>query len=122
MDIDPTTLFLLWFGGGFIIFLAWAALVGQALIGARPGVVRPSIAVLAVLGLLHPAAAVSAIDLTRLARTCSRTVADDIDDAAVRARARALAVPEWAMIAVCTAGAISAVVAIAVFVEAGGLP
>lgn len=122
MDIDPTTLFLLWFGGGFVIFLAWAALVGQALMGARPGVVRPSIAVLAVLGLVHPAAALSAIDLTRLARACTRPVAADLDDPVGRERARALALPGWAMIAVGTAGALSAVVAVAAFVSAGGLP
>ena len=50
MTIDPTTLFLFWFGGGFVLFLLWSALVGEALMGARPHLVRPAIGLLALLG------------------------------------------------------------------------
>lgn len=121
MDIDPTTLFLYWFGGGFVVFLAWAALVGEALMGAHPGAVRPAIAVLAVVGLVHPAAAVGAIDLVRLARSSAHPVADDIDDSVLRDRARALALPDWTMLAVGVAAALSAVVALVALIDAGGL-
>ena len=50
MDIDPTTLFLIWLGGGCVVFLIWAALVGQILMGRRLGAVRPAIGLLAVVG------------------------------------------------------------------------
>lgn len=122
MDIDPTTLFLIWFGGGCVVFLAWAALVGQAVMGERPGAVRPAIGVLAVVGVLHPAAAVSAIDLVRLSRSFATPVSDGPVAPSVEARARALALPAWAPAAVGACAALSAVVAVGVFIQAGGLP
>jgi hypothetical protein len=125
VHIDPTTLFLVWFGGGFVVFLAWAGLVGQALMGVRPQVVRPAaIGLLAVVGVLHPAAAVSAIDLARLTRTVGRPPTGEAaaDSPARRARSDALALPSWAMGAVYAGAAASVVVAIAAFVEAGGVP
>lgn len=127
MHIDSTTLFLIWFGGGFVIFLAWAALVGHALMGDRPAAVRPAIGLLAAIGVFHPAAAVSAIDLTRL----GRQLADDGEgDGALepgvrdarRARAAAVSLPRSGVLAVYGCGAASLVIAVAAFIEAGGLP
>ena len=126
MDIDPTTLLLIWFGGGCVVFLVWAALVGQVLMGKRLGAVRPAIGALAVLGVFHPAAAVSAIDLARLTRTVAQPPDHNptvpLDDDARRRRAEALALPSWAHAAVYAAAALSAVVAVGAFFEAGGLP
>lgn len=126
MHIDPTTLFLVWFGGGFVIFLAWAALVGQAVMGDRPAAVRPAVGVLAVIGVLHPAAAASAIDLVRLGRRLGTAPSDAPaapgGEDARRARAAALALPGWAEGAVYGCAAASVVVAVAAFVQAGGLP
>jgi len=110
VQLDPTTLFLYWFGGGFVLLLAWAALVGQALMGDRPGAVRPAVGLLAALGVLHPVAALSAVDLVRLGRSLATTPGD------------ALAFPTWAVGAVWSGAVLSAVVAVAAFVEAGGLP
>lgn len=125
MHIDPTTLFLVWFAGGFVIFLAWAALVGQALMGDRPEAVRPAIGVLAAVGIVHPAAAVSAVDLTRLGRQLGEPTSDDAVDPAARsardARAAAVALPRGAVTAVYGCAAISVVVAIAAFSQAGGI-
>jgi hypothetical protein len=125
LHIDPTTLFLVWFGGGSVIFLAWAALVGQALMGERPGAVRPAIGILAAIGILHPAAAASAIDLARLGRQLGEPTSDDAVDPAVRearrARAQAVALPSSAEKAVYGCAAVSLVVAIAAFSQAGGL-
>jgi hypothetical protein len=122
VDLDPTTLFLIWFGGGCVIFLAWAALVGQALMGDRPGAVRPAIGVLAVVGVFHPAAAISAIDLVRLSRTLGTSPTDPDAPPLDAARARALALPGWALPAVGACAAASVAVAVAAFVAAGGLP
>ena len=125
MHIDPTTLFLVWFGGGFIIFLAWAALVGQALMGDRPQAVRPAVGVLAVIGVVHPAAAISAIDLVRLGRTLNAPSDDPAlaaGSSAHQARAQALALPAGAVAAVYGCAAVSVVVAVAAFITAGGLP
>lgn len=69
MPFDRSALLLAWFAGGFILFLLWAALVGQALLGTRRAAVRPAIGVLLLLGLVHPVAAISAADLARLARS-----------------------------------------------------
>lgn len=126
MDIDPTTLFLVWFGGGCVVFLIWAGLVGQALMGERPGAVRPAIGALAVVGVLHPAAAISAVDLARLTRTLANPPTDTqalpLADEGRRARAQALALPGWGIPATYACAAASAVVAIAAFFAAGGLP
>ncbi|MGN6696485.1 MAG: hypothetical protein ACTHN0_20060 [Aquihabitans sp.] len=126
MDIDPTALFLVWFGGGCVVFLIWAALVGQALMGVRLGAVRPAIGLLAVVGVLHPAAAVSAIDLARLTRTLATaptvTPALPLDDEGRRLRAEALALPGWAFPATYACGAASAAVAVAALFAAGGVP
>jgi len=126
MDIDPTTLFLVWFGGGFVVFLAWAGLVGQALMGERLGAVRPAIGVLAVVGVLHPAAAVGAIDLARLTRTLASAPTDapvlPLDADRRRARAQALALPGWALPAIYACAGLSVVVAVTAFVSSGGLP
>lgn len=125
MSIDPTTLFLVWFGGGSVIFLAWAALVGQALMGGRPEAVRPAIGVLAAVGIFHPAAAASAVDLARLGRQLGEPTSDGAVDPAVhdarRARAAAVALPSGAEKAVYGCAAVSLVVAIAAFSQAGGL-
>lgn len=126
MQLDPTNLFLIWLGGGFVIMLAWAALVGQALMGGRPAAVRPAIGALAVIGVFHPVAAISAVDLVRLGRTMATSPTDDpsapFDGAARSARARALALPDWAVVGVYGCAVASVFVAIAAFVEAGGLP
>lgn len=126
MQLDPTNLFLVWLGGGFVIALAWAALVGQALMGRRPAAVRPAIGALAVVGVLHPAAAVGAIDLVRLGRTLATP--PSVDPAASLAnptrdaRAAALALPAWAVAGVYGCAVASVFVAVAAFVTAGGLP
>lgn len=126
MDIDPTTLFLIWFGGGFVVFLIWSALVGEALMGTRPGAVRPAIGLLAVVGVVHPAAAVSAVDLVRLTRTLATAPTDaptlPLDEEGRAARAHALALPAWALPATYATAAASIVVAAVAFTSAGGLP
>ena len=126
MHIDSTTLFLVWFGGGSVIFLVWAAFVGQALMGERPEALRPGIGVLAVVGILHPAAAVGAIDLVRLSRTLANPASDEpmapLDAEARQARARSLALPGWAVTSVYGCAIASSAVAITALVEAGGFP
>ncbi|WP_426571534.1 hypothetical protein [Aquihabitans sp. McL0605] len=74
MTLDQTTLLLCYLGGGFVIALVWAALVGETLIGSRHRAVRGSVAALAVFGLVHPVAAVAAADLVRLGRTTDDAV------------------------------------------------
>jgi hypothetical protein len=124
MDIDPTTLFLVWFGGGCVVFLIWAALVGQTLMGERLSAVRPCIGLLAIVGVFHPAAAASAIDLARLTRTVAApptsAPALPLDDEGRRRRAEALALPGWAFPAVYACGAASVVVA--AFLAVGAFP
>ena len=105
MPFDRSALLLAWFAGGFILFLLWAALVGQSLLGERRGAVRPAIGVLLLLGLVHPAAAISAADLARLARTI------DHPD---------LHLPAWLpSLAVALAG-LSTVVALVAWTQASG--
>jgi hypothetical protein len=60
-----------YFGGAFIIFLAWASGVGELMIGSRRAGKR-SIWVLIGLGFIHPASAASAWDLVRLSSTSER--------------------------------------------------
>lgn len=126
MQLDPTNLFLLWFGGGSVIFLVWAALVGEALMGDRPRAVRPAIGVLAAIGIFHPAAAASAIDLARLGRQLGEPATDDAVDPSVRdarrTRAAAVAISANATRIVYGCAALSVVVALLAFVEAGGVP
>jgi hypothetical protein len=124
VHIDPTTLFLVWFGGGFVVFLVWAALVGQALMGERPEAVRPAVGVLALIGIVHPAAALGAVDLVRLSRTLAAPPTEDaavpLDAEARRARAEALALPPWAVGTVYGCAVASFAIAAAAFVGAGG--
>lgn len=125
MTIDPTTLFLFWFGGGFVLFLLWSALVGEALMGTRPQLVRPAIGLLALLGLVHPVAGGTAIDLVRLSRTLARPATDDPESAPVAAarheRAAALALPGWSIATVYACALTGIVVAVLALVEAGGI-
>jgi hypothetical protein len=125
VTIDPTTLFLFWFGGGFVLFLFWSALVGEALMGSRPHLVRPAIGLLAVLGLVHPVAGGSAIDLIRLSRNLARPATDDPESApaaaARHARAGALALPSWSVATVYACALTGIVVAVLALVEAGGI-
>jgi hypothetical protein len=124
VHLDPTTLLLFWFGGGCVIFLVWAAFLGEALMGAHPRSVRPAIGVLALLGLVHPAAGASAVDLVRLTRTLAEPPTDDPassgDPRARQARAVAVALPRWAIVTVHASAAIGVVVAVIALIGADG--
>lgn len=105
MNLDRNDLVLLWLGGGFVVVLAWAGLLGHALMGRRPTAIRPAIAVLAAIGLVHPAAALAAADLVRLDRQ-----AEEVD----------LRLPRWAGTATSTMLGLSAAVAVALWLGAEG--
>lgn len=105
MHIDKNDLLLLWLGGGFVVALAWAALVGHALMGRRPAAIRPGIAVLATIGLVHPAAAVAAADLVRLGGT--------VDE-------EELPLPGWAGLATRSLVGLSSITALLLWIGAEG--
>jgi hypothetical protein len=100
VDLSHTDLLLIWFAGGFVVCLAWAAILGQVLIGERRTAVPPAVATLAVVGLLNPLAALGATDLVRLSRT--------LDEPEV-------ALPRWAFAATTALGAAGVVVATALW-------
>lgn len=101
MSMDTTDLFLLYFGGGFALSLAWAALQGEALIGTGHRGARMGVAALAAVALVHPVAGVAAVDLVRLNRS--------VDDAAP------LYPPLWTVltIAAATIGALTTMALVA---------
>ena len=64
-----TNLLIFYLGGGFVIMLAWAGVLGEILLGASRSAVRWSVGILAILGAVHPAAAVASWDLVRLGQS-----------------------------------------------------
>ena len=74
MNSLAMNLVIFYLGGSFIIVLIWAGAVGEILVsevslgGKRSGL-RWLIGLLALVGLVHPAAALAAWDLIRLGRT-----------------------------------------------------
>jgi hypothetical protein len=70
MDAQEALL-IFYFGGAFVIFLAWVSGVGELMIGSGRAGAR-SIWVLIGLGFIHPASAASAWDLVRLSSTSER--------------------------------------------------
>lgn len=104
MDLSHTDLLLIWFAGGFVVCLAWAALLGQMLIGEQRTTVRPALGFLAVAGLLNPVAAFGAADLVRLTRS--------LDDPE-------LELPAWALPATVALGVVSVAIAVALWITAG---
>jgi hypothetical protein len=125
VQLDPTTLLILWFGGGFVIVLIWAALIGEALMGNRPAAVRVAMGALAVIGVFHPMAAIGAVDLVRFARTMGTPPTDapssPSEDQARSARSAALTPPRWVVTAVYICALASAFVTTAALIEAGVL-
>ena len=104
MSLDRSELLLAWFAGGFVLFLLWAALLGQTLLSARRRAVRPALGLLLVLGVVHPVAAISAADLSRLVRSL-----DEPD----------LSVPAWLPAASIVVVGVSLLVALALWTAAG---
>lgn len=68
LSFDANLLLVFHLFGGLVILFLWAGLLGEALIGRRPALAGKAIGPLTVLGLVHPAAALAAVDLARLGR------------------------------------------------------
>lgn len=92
--------FIYWFGGGMLIFFAWASVLGEAVIGSRHRAVRAALSALTVLGVIHPVAAFASVDLARL---CS-----SLED-------RGLQVSAWARRATVASAAASLPVAVLIW-------
>ncbi len=106
MHLSHLDLLIYWLGGGFVVVLAWAALLGQALIGPPRGV-RPALGLFALVGVIHPVAALATIDLVRLGR---------------QPETPHLHVPAWSTAAAVAITAASLLVALALWLAAGGTP
>lgn len=103
-DLSTVDLAVFYLGGSFIIALAWAATMGEALIGTGHRGARTAVGALALLGLVHPLAAIASFDLVRLNRT--------VGDAAPLYR-------PWWTAATTTAIAIGGVTTLAVWAQTG---
>lgn len=111
MQLTQSDLILVWLGGGFALFLAWVAIVGEVLIHPESRLIRPAMCLLALVGLIQPVAAVATVDLVRLAGTSPDDApvapgTDGLDDADDDDRSRRgtrrqppLDLPSWAGLA-----------------------
>ena len=114
MSFDPNSLLIFHLFGGFVVLLLWAALVGEAVVGRHPRWVRRAIVPMSVLGLVHPAAAIAAVDLARLGRS-NGTDREDGDD---RPPAPPFATPTWLLATSTAVAAISVVATTSVWLAA----
>ncbi len=72
MHLSITNLLILWLVGGFVLCLAWAGVMGHALLDAPARGLKPAVAVLAIVGLINPVGALAALDTVVLARSIDR--------------------------------------------------
>ena len=105
MHLDITDLLILWLGGGFVLGLAWATVMGHALLDIPARGVKPAVFALALVGLINPVGALAALDTVVLART--------IEDPTIP-------LPRWALPATQVALAVSLVIALWLGLHAEG--
>jgi hypothetical protein len=69
MAHDGNDLLVYYVVGGFALGLAWAAVMGEVVLGRSRAVIRGGHALLLLVGLVHPVAALGAWDVARLDRS-----------------------------------------------------